>query len=138
MTTSEHTINRLHNALTIILKMRSEKLPNDFTAAIFSHALDHEGFLDLIELWNEAPDSLERDKTITDLKEHLEDMEEYLTQTEQDRKIIDKCLIGLFDDNAKYFKAFKTAVSILEDNSSDLAQKQAIATLNEAIKVTKI
>ena len=73
-------------AAEIALKMKAAGLPDDFVAAVLDCAIHQEGFLDLVELWDEAV-AEERDAIVADLYEHLED-------TKETRSTIEKPKIG--------------------------------------------
>ena len=81
MMTKKIPSDRKLAAAQIALAMQASGLDADFVAAVLERALVEEGFLDLLELWNE--DAAERDAIVADLHEHLEDQAEVSSVVEK-------------------------------------------------------
>lgn len=72
---SDFTLNRFLHAADIVKSMKGQGLPEPFLVAVLDYVRNNRGIYELMVLWQEAEDPADRDETIADLQELLEDLE---------------------------------------------------------------
>lgn len=109
----------------VATKMKKKGLSSKFISACVEHALKHEGTHDLMILWFEASDEIERNEVVADLQDEIE------TKDEAPNKPLKKPYIK-FDDLdciSKDIVKFKNALRKVVDKHggiSKLSEKSGI------------